>query len=79
MTVAFESECDIAKWHIARISHKSSPKCHAQQCGSNIKGTTKISKGRKGTVVPTYRGRKKDYGSKREVVVDFWFCADDIV
>jgi len=25
-----------------------------------------------------YRGRKEDYGSKRQVLADFWFCADDI-
>jgi len=28
--VAFESDCDTRKWHIARISHKSNAKCHAQ-------------------------------------------------
>ena len=30
VTVAFESDCDTSKWHIARISHKSNAKCQAQ-------------------------------------------------
>ena len=38
----------------------------------------KIAKGKKGTAAPTYRGRKQEYGTKREVIVDFWFCSDDI-
>ena len=29
--VAFESDCDTLKWHIARISHKSNGRCQAQQ------------------------------------------------
>jgi hypothetical protein len=78
VTVACESDCDTSKWHIARISHKSNAKCHAQQQGSNIKCTAKIARGKKGTPAPTYQGRKVDYGSKREVVADFWFCWDDI-
>ena len=76
--VAFESDCDTSKWHIARISHKSNAKCQAQQQRSNIKCTNKIAKGKKGTPAPTYRGRKEEYGSKREVLADFWFCPDDI-
>jgi len=78
VTMAFESDCDIEKWHIARISYKSNAKCHAQQRGSNIRCMAKIVKGRKGTPASTYRGTKEDYRSKREVVADFWFCADDI-
>ena len=79
VTVAFESDCDTSKWHIARISHKSNARCQAQQHGSNIKCTSKIAKGKKGTPAPTYRGRKEEYRSKREVVADFWFCPDDII
>ena len=78
VTVAFESDCDTSKWHIARIGHKSNARCQAQQHRSNIKCTSKIAKGKKGTPAPTYRGRKEEYGSKREVVADFWFCSDDI-
>jgi hypothetical protein len=78
VTVACESDCDTSKWHIARISHKSNSKCHAQQRGSNMKCTARIARGKNGTPAPTYRGRKIEYGSKREVVVDFWFCWDDI-
>ena len=79
VTVAFESDCDTSKWNIARISHKSNARCQAQQQRSNIKCTSKIAKGKKGTPAPTYRSRKEEYGSKREVLVDFWFCLDDIV
>jgi len=78
VTIAFEIDYDTTKWHIARISHKSNAKCHAQQQGSNMRCTTKISKGRKGTLALTYRKRKEDYKSKQEVVANFWFCADDI-
>ena len=76
--VAFESDCNTSKWHIARISHKSNTRCQAQQHGSNIKCTSKIAKGKKGTRAPTYYGWKEEYGSKREVVADFWFCPNDI-
>ena len=31
VTVAFESNCDTLKWHIAKISHKSNTRCQAQQ------------------------------------------------
>ena len=76
--VAFESDCDTSKWHIARISHKSNTRCQAQQHRSNIKCTSKIAKGKKDIPAPTYCGRKEEYGSNREVVADFWFCSDDI-
>ena len=78
VTVAFESDCDASKWHIARISHKSIARCQAQQQRSNIKCTSKIAKGKKDTPAPTYRCRKEEYGSKREVLADFWFYPDDI-
>jgi hypothetical protein len=78
VTIAFELDFDTSKWHIARISHKSNAKCSAQQQGSNLKCTTKIARGKKGTLAPTYCGRKEEYGSKREVVADFWFCGDGI-
>ena len=78
VTRAFESDCDTSKWHIARISHKSNAKCSAQQLTSNMKCMSKIAKGKKGTAAPTYRGRKQEYGTKRKVIVDFWFCSDDI-
>ena len=43
-----------------------------------LKCISKIAKGKKGTLAPTYRGRKQEYGTKREIIVDFWFCWDDI-
>jgi len=30
VTIAFECECDMSKWYIARINHKSGAKCQAQ-------------------------------------------------
>ena len=65
VTVAFESDCDTSKWHIVRINHKSNARCQAQQDRSNIKCTSKIAKGKKGTPAPTYCSRKEEYGSKR--------------
>ena len=78
VTVAFESDCDTSKWHIARISHKSNARCQAQQHRSNIKCTRKIAKGKKGTPAPTSHGWNEEYESKQEVVAHFWFCPDDI-
>ena len=66
-----DNDCDTSKWHIARISHKSNAKCSAQQRTLNMKCMSKIAKGQKGTAAPTYRGRKQEYGTKREVIVDF--------
>jgi len=68
----------MSKWHIARINYKLAAKCSSQQQGSNLKCTTKIASDRKGTLAPTYRGRKEDYGNKQEVVANFWICGDDM-
>jgi hypothetical protein len=78
VTTALESDCDMSEWHIARISHGSSCKCHAQQAATKVKYTARIAKGSKGTPAPTYRGRKTQYGGNKEIVTDFWFCPDDI-
>ena len=43
-----------------------------------LKCISKIAKGKKGTPAPTYRGRKEEYRTKREIIIDFWFCWDDI-
>jgi hypothetical protein len=78
VTTALESDCDMSQWHIARISHKSTCKCNAQQAATKVKHTARIAKGSKGTPVPTYRGRKTQYGGNKEIVTDFWFCPDGI-
>jgi hypothetical protein len=71
VTTALESDCDMSQWHIARISHRSSCKCHAQQAATNFKCTARIAKGSKGTVAPTYRGRNTQYGETKVIVSDF--------
>ena len=43
-----------------------------------LKCISKIAKGKKGIPALIYRGRKQEYGIKREIIVDFWFCWDDI-
>jgi hypothetical protein len=78
VTTALESDCDMSQWHIARISHRSSCKCHAQQAATKVKCTAWIAKGSKGTPAPTYRGRNTQYGGNKEIVTDFWFCPNDI-
>jgi hypothetical protein len=78
VTTALESDCDMSQWHIVRISHRSSCKCHAQQVATNVKCTARIAKGSKGIAAPTYRGRKTQYGGSKVIVTDFWFCPDDI-
>jgi hypothetical protein len=65
-------------WHIARISHKSSCKFHAQQAVTKVKCTTRIAKGSKGTPTPTYRVRKTQYGGNKEIVTNFKFCPNNI-
>jgi hypothetical protein len=78
VTTALESDYDMSQWHIARILHRSSCKCHAQQAATNVKCTAWISKGSKSTPTPTYRGRKNQYGGNKEIVTNFWFCPNDI-
>jgi hypothetical protein len=78
ITTALESDCDMSQWHIARISHRSSCKCHAQQRATEVKYTILIAKGTKGILVPTYQGRKIQYGGSKVIDTDFWFCPDDI-
>jgi hypothetical protein len=78
VTTTLESNCDMSQWHIARISHRSSCKCHAQQAATNLKCTARIAKGSKSTAAPTYRGRNIQYGGTKVIVSDFWFCPDDI-
>ena len=45
VTVAFESDCDTSKLHIARISHKSNARCQAQQQRSSA--PARLQKGRR--------------------------------
>jgi hypothetical protein len=71
VTIALDIECDMSQWHIARISHRSSCKCHAQQAATKIKCTTWIAKGSKGTPIPTYQVRKTQYGGNKEIITDF--------
>jgi hypothetical protein len=78
VTTALESDCDMSQWHISRILHISNCKCHGQQVATNVRYTARIAKGSKGTPVATYRGRKTQYGSNKEIVMDFWFCPNDI-
>jgi hypothetical protein len=78
VTTALEFDCDMSQWHIVRISHKSSCKCHAQQRGTDVKCTARIAKDSKGTTAPTYRGKKTQYGGSKVIVTDFWFCPNDI-
>jgi hypothetical protein len=78
VTTALEFDCDMSQWHIARISYRSSCKCHTQQAATKVKCTARIAKGSKGTPAPTYRGRKTQYGGNKEIVTDFWLCPEDI-
>jgi hypothetical protein len=78
VTTALESDCDMSQWYIARISHRSSCKCHAQQAATKVKYIARIAKGSKGTPVPTYRVRKTQYGGTKEIIMDFWFCPNNI-
>ena len=68
----------MSQWHITRILHISNCKCHDQQVATNVKRIAWIAKGSKGTYVAIYRGRKIQYGSNKEIVMDFWFCPNDI-
>jgi hypothetical protein len=78
VTTPLESDCNMSQWYIARISHRSSCKCHAQQATTNFKCTARIAKGSKGTAAPTYWGRNTQYGGTKVIVSDFWFCPDHI-
>jgi hypothetical protein len=78
VSTLLESSCDMAQWDIAKISYRSSCNCHAQQRTTNVKCTARIAKGSKGISVPTYRGRKTQYGGNKEIVTDFWFYCNDI-
>ena len=78
VTATLESDCDMSQWHIARIFHRSSCKCHAQKKATNVKCTAWFAKGSKGTPAPTYRGRRTQYGGSKVIVTEFWFCSDDI-
>jgi hypothetical protein len=58
VTIALEFDCDMSQSDIARISHRSSCKCHAQQAATKVKCIAQIAKGSKGIPALTYRGRK---------------------
>ena len=45
---------------------------------TKVKCTTRIAKGSKGILTPTYQDRKTQYGSNKESVTNFWFCSNDI-
>jgi hypothetical protein len=59
-TTALESDCDMSQWHIARISHRSNYKCHAQQRATNFKCTARIAKSvQRNANAPTAEYRNK--------------------
>ena len=77
-TSVHETDCDLSKWHIARLSGKSNRKCQAMQANTNEKCDTQVRRGTHGTLAPTYAGLKKEFRTDRHISIDFWFCADDI-
>jgi hypothetical protein len=78
VTTTLESDSDMSQWHIARILYICNCKCHAQQAATKVKCTARIAKGSKGTLASKYQSRKTQYGGNKEIVMDFWFCPDDI-
>jgi len=74
VTIAFECKCNMWKWHIAKISHKSGAKCQAQQKGLNIKCIAKIAKGRVEPQLPHTAGERKITG----VSGRWWWTSDSV-
>jgi hypothetical protein len=73
-----EIDCDVTKWHIALINHKSKRRCHAVQANNNSKCQMLIVRGGKATTAPTYRGVKQKWRAEGTDTEDFWFCPDQI-
>jgi len=73
-----ETDCDVTKWHIARITQKSKKRCHAVQANNNSKCQMLIVRGGKATAAPTYRGLKQKFRAEGSDTEDFWFCPDQI-
>ena len=71
VTTLLEFDYDMSQWHITRISHRSSCKCHAQQATTKVTCTPWIAKASKSTPVPTNWDRKNQYGGNKEIVMDF--------
>ena len=75
-----EIDCNVHKWHIARISHKAKNKCHAVEAQTNIRCKMVFAKGGKATAAPTYKGERQVpmFRGARQKTEDFWFCLDQI-
>jgi hypothetical protein len=66
------------EWHIARLPKTSAKACFAQQAITKKKCEARIVQGNKATATPTYTGVMVHIHKKKEEVIQFFFCNDDI-
>ena len=78
VTSVHESDCDVKKWHIARVSKTSAKKCFALQANTRRNCQEKIVRMGKNTPAPMYTGVMEVRRQGKEVVMDCFHCSDDI-
>jgi hypothetical protein len=78
MTAIHETTCKETEWHITRLPKTSTKACFAQQAITKKKCEAKIVQGNRPTAIPTYTGVMLHVYKKKEEVMEFFFCNNDI-
>ena len=78
VTAIHETACKETEWHIAKLPKTSAKACFAQQAiiKKNCKG--KIVQNNTATAAPTYTRIMEHYQKKTDMIMEFFFCNDDI-
>jgi hypothetical protein len=78
VTAIHKTGCKETEWHIARLPKTLAKAYFAQQAITKKKCETKIVQGNKATAAPTYTSVMLHVYKKKEEVIVFFFCNDDI-
>jgi hypothetical protein len=78
VTAIQEIHCNEYQWHIARLRKTSKKACFAQQAVTKNKCIAKIVQDNKSTAAPTYTGMMFNSQKKKDELMEFFFCNDDI-
>ena len=78
MTAIHKTACKESKWYIARLSKTSTKALFAQQAFTKKNYKAKIVQGNLAMVASTYIGIMEYHQKKKNKVMEFFFCNDDI-
>jgi hypothetical protein len=78
VTAIHETAYKEIEWHIARLPKTSAKACFAHQAITKKNCEAKIMQGTTPTVAPTYTRLMEHHQKKKDKIMEFFFCNDDI-